>query len=63
VERLASTVIERTRSFYHAVEDLLETRAGRVRCVIDGTYHLKARDAVVRAERDVDVDGQKIRLG
>ena len=63
VETLARTVVERTRNLYRAVEDLLETRAGRVRSLVDGTYHLKARDAVVRAERDVDVDGEKIRLG
>lgn len=63
VETIARTVVERTRNLYRAVEELLETRAGRVRSVVDGTYHLKARDAVVRAERDVDVDGEKIRLG
>jgi hypothetical protein len=63
VETLAKTVVEKTRNLYRAVEELLETRAGRVRSLVDGTYHLKARDAVVRAERDVDVDGEKIRLG
>lgn len=63
VETLAKTVVERSRNLYRAVEELLETRAGRVRSLVDGTYHLKARDAVVRAERDVDVDGEKIRLG
>jgi hypothetical protein len=63
VETVARTVVEKTRNLYRAVEELLETRAGRVRSLVDGTYHLKARDAVVRAERDVDVDGEKIRLG
>ena len=63
VETLAKTVVEKTRNLYRSVEELLETRAGRVRSLVDGTYHLKARDAVVRAERDVDVDGEKIRLG
>ena len=63
VETIARTVVEKTRNLYRAVEELLETRAGRVRSRVDGTYHLKARDAVVRAERDVDVDGEKIRLG
>jgi hypothetical protein len=63
VETLARTVVEKARNLYRSVEELLETRAGRVRAVVDGTYHLKARDAVVRAEREVDVDGEKIRLG
>ncbi len=63
VETLARTVVEKTFNLYRNVEELLETRAGRVRSLVAGTYHLKARDAVVRAERDVDLDGEKIRLG
>ena len=63
VEILARTVVEKARDFYRTVEGLCELRAGRVRALVDGTYHLKARDTVLRAERDVDVDGEKIRLG
>lgn len=63
VETFARTMVEKTRNLYRVVEELLETRAGRVRSRVDGTYHLKARDAVLRAERDVDLDGEKIRLG
>ena len=63
METLARTVVEKTCNLYRNVEELLEIRAGRVRSLVNGTYQLKARDAVVRAERDIDLDGEKIRLG
>jgi hypothetical protein len=63
VQTLAKTVVAKAQNLYRTVEELCELRAGRVRALVDGTYHLKARDAVLRADRDVDVDGEKIRLG
>jgi hypothetical protein len=63
VETAARTMAVKTQDLYRRVSGVLETRAGRVRSLVEGTYHLKAGAAVVRAERDIDMDAEKIRLG
>ncbi|MCC7535177.1 MAG: DUF3540 domain-containing protein [Deltaproteobacteria bacterium] len=59
----AIRVVERFRDVYREVEDLQQTRAGRVRTAVQATFHLVAGRAFLKGERDVKVRGAKIHLG
>jgi hypothetical protein len=63
VERVATIVIEKTRQLYQTVKDLAQQRAGRVRTLVDGSYHVKSRTTLLSAEEDVKVQGERIHLG
>lgn len=63
LETRASRVVTRAKNLYQQVEELAQTQAGRVRVVADGALHLHARRALVKAEEDVKVRGEKIHLG
>jgi Protein of unknown function (DUF3540) len=62
-ERISKTVIEKSCNVYQTVEQLTQLRTGRLRTKVDSTYHVKARSAYLKAEQDVNVDGQRINLG
>ncbi|HTN67414.1 MAG TPA: DUF3540 domain-containing protein [Burkholderiaceae bacterium] len=59
VERL----VQKTRDSFRWIENLDETRAGRVRLQVQERYHLKAKHASVLADGQVKIDGDKIDLG
>lgn len=63
VETVAKTVFERCRSAYRWVKETVQTRAGRMRTVVDGHSTLRAERIVETAEKDVKIDGEKIHLG
>ena len=62
-ERISKTVIEKTGNAYHTVEQLTQLRTGRMRTLVDSTYHMKARKAYLKSEQDFNVDGKRINLG
>ncbi len=63
VERISKTVIERSQNFYRTVEKLTQLRTGRMRTLVDSTYHLKSRKAYLKSEKAFNIDGEKINLG
>jgi hypothetical protein len=63
VELQAQRVIERAKNVYRDVEDLAQTRAGRVRVVAQQTFHLLGKRAFLKAEEDMKIRGEKIHLG
>lgn len=63
VEVQATRVVERAKNAYREVEELAQTRAGRVRVVARAAMHLMSARAVIKAEQDVKVKGEKIHLG
>jgi hypothetical protein len=56
-------VVERVKNAYREVEELAQTRAGRVRVVARAAMHLISGRTVIKAEQDVKVKGEKIHLG
>jgi hypothetical protein len=61
--RLAVTdVFGRIRSA-STVEGLIQVKAGRMRALLAGTYHFKAKKAFMKAEDDFKVNADKIHLG
>jgi hypothetical protein len=63
LETLADTVVSKARNVYRTVEELTQLQTGRLRMLVKGSCHLKARDAFLKAEQDFKVDGDQIHLG
>lgn len=59
---IARTVTERFNSAYRWVRNLFQIRANRVRTVADSTMQFKAERIVQRSEKDLKLEGQRIRL-
>ncbi len=65
-KNMTSTVgrlLQRARESFRWVEELDETRAGRVRVKVDGRYQMQTEHTTIQAEGIVKIDGQKIDLG
>jgi hypothetical protein len=63
VQSTVGRLIQRAQDCFRSVENLDETRAGRVRIQVKDRFHLTSRHASVIAEGQVKIDGEKIDLG
>jgi len=63
IETVARNIVGRARNVYQFVESLNQTKAGRMRTLVDGAYHLKGETVTAKAERTMKIDGEKINLG
>jgi hypothetical protein len=59
----AGRLLQRVRESFRWIEEVDETRAGRVRVKVEGAYQLQSRHATIHASGVVKVDGEKIDLG
>ncbi len=59
----AESVTQRFGSLCRRVKGLFQSRAGRVRSLISGTWHARSDRADLRSEKIFKVDGSKIHLG
>lgn len=62
-ELTAGRLVETTKTTFRDVSDLLQTRAGRARTLIENVYSLRSRRTVMKSEKDTSIDGRKILLG
>jgi hypothetical protein len=62
VETSAGRILERAKNVYREVEELSQTRAGRLRLVAEKTVSLLGQRAVVKAKEDVKIKGDKVYL-
>ena len=60
---LAESIVEKAKNVYRTVEQLSQLKTGRMRTLIESTYHLKAKKAFLRSEEDFKVKADKIHLG
>jgi hypothetical protein len=66
IGKLNTTVgrlIEKAKNVYRQVDNLNQLKAGRMRTLIKGSYHLKGESINQKADKDVRIDGNKINLG
>jgi hypothetical protein len=66
VERLevsASRLFEKTRETYREAADLLQTRAGRVRAIVQDACSLHAGRTTIVSKQETSIDGKKVLLG
>ncbi len=59
----ATRIVDRARDAFHSVEGILETRARRVRTLVDRTLELTARRTSVTSKEDTRIDGKRVLLG
>lgn len=62
VERTAGRVVEHAREVFREVEELSQTKAGRLRLVADTALSLLGKSTTVKAREDVKIKGEKIHL-
>ncbi|MDR6739164.1 hypothetical protein J2X56_001150 [Herbaspirillum sp. 1173] len=65
-QSITSTVgrlVQKARDSFRWVENLDETRAGRVRMQVKERFHMKAKHTTLLADGQVKIDGEKIDLG
>ncbi len=62
-ETMVGTLVEKARNVYRTVAELTQLRTGRLRTLVRDTYQLRSRTALLRADQDFKVDGEKIHLG
>ncbi len=63
IEVTAARLVERTRDVYREASELMETRAGRARSVVDDVFALLSRRTTMASEEDTTIDGKRVLLG
>lgn len=63
LETEAEEIVERAKTSYREIEDLAQTRAGRLRLVARSTMHALAQRVKMKAESIFAIDGDSIHLG
>lgn len=63
LEVSASRLVEKTRETYREAADLLQTRAGRLRTLVEGAYSVQAKRAAIVSTDETSIDGKKVLLG
>ena len=63
IETLAERVMEKAQDVYRQVQGLCQLKAGRVRTLVEDAHYIKADQAYLLAKKDVQIDGEQIRLG
>jgi len=63
METMAQTVISKAKNIYQTVEQLSQLKTGRMRTIVENTFHLKSKKAMLKSEDDFKVRAEKIHLG
>ena len=59
----AERVLERANDVVRAVQGLMETRAGRVRTVVQDTTQVRSGSTSISSKEDTFIDGRRVLLG
>lgn len=63
IETAADSIVEKAKNFYRTTENLSQHRAGRIRMLINTSFHLNSKISVLKSKEKVKVDAKKIHLG
>ncbi|MDH4267415.1 MAG: DUF3540 domain-containing protein [Deltaproteobacteria bacterium] len=63
IETAAQSLIEKAKNVYRTVEQLSQLKTGRMRTLVNSTFHFKAKKAFLKAEEDYKIKAEKIHLG
>ena len=63
IETVAIRIMERAKNVYRQVEELQQTRANRVRTLVEGSYQLDSETTYIKSKKNVNIDGERIHLG
>jgi hypothetical protein len=62
-ELSATQIVERARDTFRETADLAQTRAGRVRTIVDDLYAVYSRRTAMQSKDETSIDGSKVLLG
>ena len=63
IETVVQTFIQKAKSVYKTVSELSQLKTGRMRTLVESTFHLKSKKIFMKADEDVKVKADKIHLG
>ncbi|MBN1669510.1 MAG: DUF3540 domain-containing protein [Kiritimatiellae bacterium] len=63
IESCANDIVETAKNVFRRVTELSQVQCGRMKTIVQSTFRLKSRRAVIKAEKDVKIDGKSINLG
>lgn len=63
IETIAHETTARARRAYHFVEEAIQTRAGRIRQIVKGSFLTRGGKVAIQSRKDVKVQGRQIKLG
>ncbi len=62
-EGVFQTLTEKAKNAFRSVEQLAQTKAGRMRTLVESSYFFKAKRAFVKSDEDYKLRAEKIHLG
>jgi hypothetical protein len=62
-ELRAGKLVEKVHDALREVTGLCESKLGRARTVVAGTFGLRTRRTVLESEHDTSIDGKRVLLG
>jgi len=63
LDNIVDTLTEKMRNCFRNVENMEQTKAGRIRTIVQERFFLRSKNASVVAEEDVSMDGKQIHVG
>lgn len=63
LELLAERMFQKARELYQWVAGVFQIRSGRMRTLVDSSYHVKAQRTYVKGDAEVNINGDSINLG
>ncbi len=63
MESTVRTMVSRARNIYQKVDELAQLKAGRMKTLVQRSYHMKAENTIMKAEKDYKVNADQIHLG
>lgn len=63
LESVVQDIVLKAKNVYQTISGLTQLRTGRLRTLVDGTSHFKAKKGYIKAEQDLKLQGEKIHLG
>ena len=63
LESFVDALIQKARTSFTTVEELSQTKAGRMRTLVAGAFRMTAERAKLKTKKSFDIDGERINLG
>ncbi len=60
---VAKSITKKAKNIYQTVEQLHQLKTGRMRTLVESTFHLKSKKSYMKSEEDFKIKSNKIHLG
>ena len=63
INTFADRMLHKVNRLYRDIKEFEESNIGRLRCLVKGMFHLKAKDTILTAEERLKMDSERIQIG